>query len=209
MNNLEIVFLGGGGLALEMYDYMAQEGINIVGYCSPKEDETLKGILSWLGTEKEVHNPKFNYVIASGWIDVRKKMINFIQMENAKIFNFKSSKSHISSFAKLNEGFFIAPYACITGNPTIGKYCFMNIYSSISHHSQLGDNIVLNPGARIGGRCIVGNNTIMGANSSLLPETILGEDVEIGINTYPKKTVESNMLVMTKNQWVYLKKNQE
>lgn len=189
----EIALLGGGGLAIEILDYMQADGIKPVGYYSPTKDDFLSGILPWLGDERINFDERLFYMIASGYINIRQNMINFIEEKKIKVYTFKSSRSYVSSFAKIGEGSFIGPYSAITGNPVIGKYLLANLYSCICHHSIVGDNVVLGPGAKITGRCKVDNNVFMGINSSLLPESIIGSNVDIGINTFPNNRTKIKM----------------
>lgn len=194
------MLLGGGGLAIEILDYMSFDGIKPVGYYSPEKDDDLSGVLSWLGNEKDSYESRFTYVISSGYTHIRKMMIDFIEKNNLDVYTFISSQSYVSSLAEVGKGAVIAPYAAITGNPIIGKYLLANIHSSISHHSIVGDNVVVGPGARITGRCQLGSNVYMGANSCLLPETIIENDIDIGISTFPnnRAVLRSNTSVVGK-----------
>ncbi len=185
----EVALLGGGGLAIEIVDYMRMDGVAPVGYYSPEEDKFLTGILPWLGDERECVDTRLHYVVASGVINIRKKVISFIEANQLNVYSFLSSKSHLSEFARIGQGYFIAPFAAITGNPAIGKFAFINIHSSLSHHSIIGNNLVLGPGARITGRCIIEDNVYLGANSCLLPETTVKEGSDIGLNTFPSNRI--------------------
>ena len=200
-----IVLLGGGGLALEIYDYMRNEGICPLGYCSPDKGNNLNGVLDWLGNENDVHDKSFEYVIASGYISIRRLMIDFLLKNNSNIYSFISQKSYVSKFAKIGVGAVVLPFSTITGNPVIGNYVLVNNFASIHHDVQIGDNAVLSPGARIPGNCKVGENFFMGLNSCLAPETTVGDNVDISINTYMGKKVPSDVVVVSKSG-VFLKK---
>ena len=76
----EYVFLGGGGLALELYDCMSMEKKRIAGYYDLKENPKLSQYIPWLGDEYHATlNRKAHYVIASGIPSLRQKMIAFIE----------------------------------------------------------------------------------------------------------------------------------
>lgn len=194
----EIALLGGGGLAIEITDYMRTDGIDIVGYYSPSKESGLSGVLSWLGDENTAFEENLYYVLASGNIEIRQNMIAFLKNNNLKSYTFVSSRSHVSSFSKIGIGAFITPFVAITGNPVIGDYFFANAHSSVGHDTCIGSNVVLGPGARVCGWCNIGNDFSMGANASLLPRAKIGNNVEVAINTYPKKKVLSNTLVFSK-----------
>lgn len=192
-----IRLMGGGGLAIEIMDYLQSDGIFIEGYVAPEKDKWLSEHLLWLGSDEEGFDPQAGYVLASGTIEIRKKMISFLESKQANFFHYISSKSYVSSYSNFGKGVFIAPFAIVTGNPVIGDYFFANIHSGVAHHCVVGNNVVLGPGAKVNGNCVLGNNIILGSNASLLPSTRLGDDVEVGINTYPRKTVKKGKLIFS------------
>lgn len=200
-----IVLLGGGGLALELCDYLRNEGIKPIGYCAPKQESGLNGIIDWLGDENEAHNEKFEYLIASGKIEIRKMMIEFLMKNRAKISSFISRQSYVSRFAKIGVGAVVLPFAAITGNPIIGDFLLLNTFASIHHDVEIGANAVLSPGARIPGFCKIADNFFMGLNASLVPGTKIGENVDVSINAYIGKKVSSNMTVIAKTGVVFAK----
>lgn len=191
-----LVLLGGGGLALEMLDYLNQDGYSVYGYYAPEEDLSLSDHILWLGDERDAFDSKAQYIIASGLVSLREKMISFIEARKLSVFSFVSSKAWVSSFATIGKGCFITPFVSITGNPIIGSYFFANALSNVGHHCKTGTNVVIGPGARVNGHCILGNNVSLGANASLVPGTILEDNVEIGILTYPKKRIMNGSLVI-------------
>lgn len=193
----EFVLLGGGGLAIELLDYMIAEGKKPTGYYAPMEDSFLHGILPWLGSETEASERRFEYIIASGMVNIRVKIIEFLIMNGLEIGSFISNKSYISSFAEIGKGAVIAPSTLISGNPKIGGFFFLNAQSSVGHHAIVGDNVVVGPGVHITGHCKVGNNVSFGSNSSLIPHTRIGNNSEIAIGTFPKKKVADNRIVIS------------
>ena len=192
----EVALLGGGGLAIELLDYMIAEKKKPVGYYAPMEDDFFKGVLPWLGDEKDAYNKNFEYIVASGVINIRLKMINFIEHFGLVAGTFTSNKSYISSFSKIGKGAVILPNSMLTGNPIIGNWFFMNAQSVVGHHAILGNNIVIGPGVRVTGHCEVGDNVSFGANSALIPGTKIGSNSEIAICTFPKKKVKENKIVI-------------
>ena len=193
----EVALLGGGGLAIELLDYMIAEKKKPVGYYAPMEEDFFKGVLPWLGDEKDAYNKNFEYIVASGVINIRLKMINFIEHFGLVAGTFTSNKSYISSFSKIGKGAVILPNAMVTGNPIIGEYLFLNMQSAVTHDSIVGNNVVVNPGVHITGHCQIGDNVSFGANSSLLPGTKIGNNSEIAICTFSKKKVGENKIVVS------------
>ena len=193
---IEYAFLGGGGNALELYDYMKSEGKKIVGYYDLHENEKLNLYLDYLGDEhNEKLNEKIHYIIASGLIPIRRKIISFIEEKNLIAGSFISQRAYISSIAKFGKGFVVAPFAVCTGDASIGNYVYLNVYSLIGHGTVTGDNIIVGPGAMINGDSEIGNEIMIGANASMLQGSKIGSNVEIAIGTFPKKKIKNNIFV--------------
>ena len=190
----KIVFLGGNGLAIELYEYMKQDGINIFGYYAPRPD-TLSEWVPYLGDERYGFNADYSYVVACGLMPLRKKLITFIEENNLTTYTYISKKAYISSLATIGEGAQIVPNTVISGNPIIGKYVFVNAFGMIAHQSIVGNNVVLSPGVKITGNCNIGDNVMMGSNVSLIPGTRIENDVEIGIGAIPKRLVKTGKFV--------------
>lgn len=200
-----IVLLGGGGLALEIAEYMKAENIIPLGYCSPNKEKQMNSVLEWLGDEKDVHCNDFNYVIASGNMQIRKAMIAFLIKKEANVYSFISQRSQVSKLVKIGKGAVVLPFSSISGNAVIGDFLLLNTFASIHHDVEIGANAVLSPGARIPGFCKIADNFFMGLNASLVPGTKIGENVDVSINAYIGKKVSSNMTVIAKTGVVFAK----
>lgn len=190
----KVVFLGGNGLAIELYEYMKRDGIDIVGYYAPQPD-TLSEWVKYLGNENEDFDSSYSYVIACGLMPHRKKLIHFIEYNNLKTYTFISSEAHVSTMAQIGEGAQIVPGAIISGNPVIGKYVLVNACAMIAHQAAVGNNVVLGPGAKITGNCKIGNNVTFGSNVALIPGTRIEDNAEIGIGAIPKRVVKTGKFV--------------
>lgn len=181
--NDKIVFLGGGGFAMELVDYMFQDGLRPYGYCDTKENEALSGKqLVWLGDENQAHQDDYFYIMATGIIDVRLKLIRFLKNRNAKIFNYRSPKSHVSSYVKLGMGEVLCPGAVIAGDADVGPFYLGNVNSFIGHGAILGQNVVLSPGACALGLSMLGDSVFIGANGTALPHAKIYDGAIIGAN---------------------------
>lgn len=191
------MILGAGGFALEAYEYLASDGFSVSGYLSPEEDHTLSEYIKWLGNDDNGFDPNYKYVLGTGLVELRRKIINKFLKKKATFFSFIHSKSYVSKLATLGRGAFIAPNVSIVGNPRIGDFFFANVNSSVGHHSLIKDNVVLSPGSRVSGFCIIENNVSLATNSALVPKTKIGCNSEIGICTYPKRNVINDTIVFT------------
>lgn len=200
----EYVLLGGGGLAIEIAEYMLSEGYRLCGYYDPREDADSSAVMPYLGDERHKFSRNVHYIIGAGLISLRSKMISFIEANDLEVGTFISGRAYVSSLAKIGKGSVICPFAVVSGNPNVGNYVLMNIMSNVSHHAVVGNNVVVGPGARVNGHCVLGNNVTLGANAALIPGTKVANDAEIGILTYPRRNVRQNKFILSRpGQTVY------
>ena len=194
-------FLGGGGFAIELYEYMSSEGKTILGYYAQSESPELSEFIPWMGDMDKKSYEEFDreakYILAVRLIKYRDKMIRFMEKMNLEAGSFISSKAYRSRFAKLGKGIIAFPNAMITGNPVVGDFLFMDAFSIISHGDLMGNNIVIGPGVIVTGDSEIGNGVTFGVNSAILPGTKIGNNVEIAINTYPRRRVPDGSSIIS------------
>lgn len=197
----EYILLGGGGFAIELYQYMVSDGKKIKGYYAMEEDRELSKYIPWLGFEGEKTDTELDhsaqYIVAVRVLKLRKKLINFINEHNLIAGNFIHSSVYLSELAQIGKGIVAFPRAMITGNPIIGDYFFIDCLAMVSHGDVIGNNVVVGPAATITGDCIIGDNVTFGVNAAVLPGTKIGNNVEIAINSYPQRKVPDNSSVIT------------
>lgn len=172
--------LGGGGFAIELYGYMTSDGYDVAGYYAPEVDETTSSFMQYLGDERDSFSREYKYVIASGFVNIRKKIISFIEQNDLDVGNYISSLAFVSPLARYGLGIIAVPFSILTGNPTVGSYALLNCHACISHHCQTGDNIVLSPYAILCGHSNAGSNVTLGTSVTVIPDVSICDDVEIG-----------------------------
>lgn len=195
------IFLGGGGFAIELYEYMKADNVDIVGYYAQEENEELSSFIPWLGDMEKTNYNDFDreakYLLAVRLIKIREKFIQFIKEMELEAGTFISSKAYHSKLARIGKGAVVFPNAMITGNPKVGDYLFMDVFSVISHGDIMGNNIVIGPGVIVTGDSIIGDGVTFGVNSAILPGTQIGNNVEIAINSYPRRKVKAGSSIVT------------
>ena len=110
----------------------------------------------------------------------------------------------------INESSFIHPQAAVTGNVTIGKYCYIgpgaairgdwgqiiiedgcNVQENCTIHMFPGVTVVLKAGAHIGHGAIIhgatiGKNCLIGMNAVIMDNVILGDECIVGALSFIK-----------------------
>ena len=195
------IFLGGGGFAIELYEYMQVDNLNIIGYYAQGKNDELSKLIPWLGDMDTTPYEKFDrgakYILAVRLIKYRDKMIQFMEKMDLEPGTFISSKAYYSKLAKIGKGAIVFPNAMVTGNPIVGDYLFMDVFSVISHGDIIGDNTVIGPGVIVTGDSEIGSGVTFGVNSAILPGTKIGNSVEIAINSYPGRRVPDGSTILT------------
>lgn len=194
-------FLGGGGFAIELYEYMSAEGKNVIGYFAQENNPELSQYIPWLGdmdnTPYDNFDRKGKYILAIRLIKFRDKVIKFMEDMDLEAGSFISKLAYYSKYAQIGKGAVVFPNAMITGNPVVGDFLFMDAFSIISHGDVMGSNIVIGPGVIITGDSEIGDGVTFGVNSAILPGTVIGSNVEIAINTYPNRRVPDGSSILT------------
>lgn len=194
-------FLGGGGFAIELYEYMSSEGKNVLGYYAQADSPELSRYIPWMGDMDKTPFAEFDrtaqYILAVRLLKYREKMIRFMEQMELPAGSFISSKAYYSKFATIGKGAVAFPNAMITGNPVVGDFLFMDAFSIISHGDLIGKNIVIGPGVIVTGDSTIGDGVTFGVNSAILPGTKIGNNVEIAINTYPRRRVPDGSSILT------------
>lgn len=214
MKSNKLFFLGGGGFATELYEYMLSDGIAVSGYYSREDNAALSKYIPWKGdiekcTPEEIDKDA-QYIVAVRLLKYREKMFDIIAEKGLIAGSYISKKAYFSKLASLGKGAVVFPFAMVSGDAKAGDFLFMDTYSIISHGDMIGNNVVVGPAAVITGDCVIGNNVTFGVNSAVLPGTKIGDNTEIAINTYPQRRVAANSRIISlpgKNFGVDLNKN--
>ena len=90
-------FLGGGGFAIELYEYMSAEGKNVVGYYAQEDSPGLSQFIPWLGDMDKTPYDKFDregkYILAIRLIKYRDKVIRFMEEMDLEAGSFISRQA--------------------------------------------------------------------------------------------------------------------
>ena len=129
------------------------------------------------------------------------KLLTLYEMSCPKKTGIDSLAS-ISQSAKVGEGCYVGPFACIEDGAVIGNNVYIHPHVTVGCNAKIGDNCIIYPHVTVYHDCIIGNNCILHAGSVIgadgfgfapsaqgfekIPQigiVILEDDVEIGANT--------------------------
>ena len=203
-----IIIIGAGGLAKELYayikDYIKKGFIN---------DITIKGFLvdyvehydnlnvpvPYLG---KIRSYKFCHddycVVAIGENPGRQQVLKILIDKEANFYSYIHSSCFISDSSSIDEGVTICPFSIVNADADIGKHCLINIYCSIGHDAVLGDFGILSPYSTINGRAKAGINLYMGTKATIHPDIVIGDNCIISAHSYVKTNKGNNYILHNK-----------
>jgi sugar O-acyltransferase (sialic acid O-acetyltransferase NeuD family) len=199
---MNLVIIGGGGLAREIYD------LALVCY-GHLPDFKIKGFLSIEQTNvEELGYPKIisnssDYVIeeedvffcAIGEVVRRKKVVEKILNKGGTFINLIHPTAIISPSVQLGIGIAIKSYCVISSDVTIGnftflqssvimghdvkigKFCQVNSFSFFAGYVEIGDCVTVNAGAKLIQNVKVEEEAVVGMGSVVLTKVKKGTTV--------------------------------
>jgi len=212
----EIYIIGASGFASEVTEYILDNNdYKIKGYFDIQEDNYKKYNYKapFMGDERKfVFTKGDNVVIAitdyklrnSIYLNLKEKGVNFPSIIHKSAF--------ISQSTHIGEGAVICPFVTLTSNVTIGKNFHANMYSYVAHDCVIGDNVTFSPSVKCNGNVVIEDNVYIGTGTIIyqgkLDEPLqIGKGTVISAGTVVTKSVQDNIVLMTKLKNIVLPKN--
>jgi len=179
MNKKKSYIFGNEGFAKEIFDQVFSVTLKeFGGFIVLKNDRAF--VLTESGTQPFLYPDNVEFIIGTGSKKWRKLfMQHFLDKYPASINHFPNivhSTAYISKLADTGIGNTFCPFSLINGNPVIGNFNNINVYSTVSHDCLVGDYNILSPYSGIMGRCTIGSNNFFGANCVITPDVNIGDD---------------------------------
>ena len=208
MGNL--VFIGGGGFFLELYDYIEHDS-------SFRQNYTIKGVLDDVKTQKDFALPHLggtaDYVLAPEDVFLvtlgnplhREKLYKEFKQRGARFVTYIHPLAHVAKTAFIDEGTIIAPYSIVNAKAAIKANVAVNVHCSVGHESNLGQSSVLSPYSAVNGNAVVGEQCFLGTRATVFPKMVLGDKSIVDSHSYVKSHVESKSIVSLRGEYVVVK----
>jgi sugar O-acyltransferase (sialic acid O-acetyltransferase NeuD family) len=180
---MDVIILGTGGLAKELWGMLTHMGENVLGFVSEGMefvgesfcDLPVLGDDDWLLDQRQ-----FNLVIGNGNPAVRRKIALKFSDSSHRFPSFVHPASTI--FGKLNYqgGVTIMPGCVIQPSVSIGRYTHINMGVTIGHDVAIGECCVINHNAGISGNVRIGNEVLIGAGATVIEAHTIYSDSIVG-----------------------------
>ncbi|RBA29127.1 NeuD/PglB/VioB family sugar acetyltransferase [Flavobacterium tibetense] len=188
-----IVLIGGGGHCLSVIDVVEQQGkYNILGILDSNPNvKTLLGYPVLGGDEliPEMASQGVFFLITVGQIksvELRKKIANILDKNNAQLAKVISPLSYVSKHAKIKDGTIIMHHALVNAMAKVGKHCIINSKADIEHGVVIEDFCHISTAAVVNGDAKVGKETFIGSNAVLAQSIEVKSNSVIGAGTFVK-----------------------
>lgn len=134
------------------------------------------------GLKFQSNLPKYDFFIAIGNNEIRKKIYQKILENGFKIVNLIHKSALISPSASIEEngGILIMPYVVVNARAKIEKGVILNTSSVIEHECVVGEFSHVSVGAKCAGNVKIGKNCFLGINSCVLPNLSLADSSILG-----------------------------
>lgn len=199
---MNLVIIGAGGLAREVYDlanivFEKDKNFSIKGFLS-KEDTGISamGYPSILGNSENYKIEDGDvFFCAIGNVNVRKKAVENILAKGGKFINLIHPTVQLSPSVKLGVGIAIKSFCVIASDVSIGDYtyfqssvilghdvkigafCHVNSFAFFAGNVQLQDLVTVNAGAKILQNIRVETQAIIGMGSVVIQKVKQGTTV--------------------------------
>lgn len=193
---MEIIIIGTGGMAKELWGMLTDMGETVVGFIA--EDNDLKSLfrsslcgLPILGSDSTFvdERPACDVVIANGSPRVRRKIRDFYQGSAHRFPHFVHPMAQVFGRVIIGGGSTIMPGGVIQPDTKIGRYVHINMGATIGHDVTIGDYSVINHNAGISGNVRIGAGVLIGAGATIIEGNSIGDGATVGAGAVVTKDV--------------------
>ncbi|WP_075618322.1 acetyltransferase [Paenisporosarcina indica] len=176
---MNIILIGDSGHAKVITDCVHSiESFKVVAKLDDKytEKHFVEGLIR--GPLNILHELKIEYsakiLIAIGGNNIRKKIIDNLNLQDNDLISIVHENTTISDSAKIGEGTIVMPGVVINADARIGKHVILNTNCVIEHDCVVGDYSHVSPGSILTGGVTVGEGSHIGAGSTIIPMKSIG-----------------------------------
>lgn len=191
----KVVIVGEGGHSKVIRDIiLAQQEYEVIAvlddkYQCLKKERIYYGPISSIEVllEKEF----FQLVIAIGDNEIRKRIVEEIQLDDSFYGTFIYPTAVISESAQIGYGTVVMPNAVINADARIGNHVIVNTAAVIEHDNVISNFVHVSPKAALTGTVTVKEGTHIGAGAVVIPGMTIGEWSIIGAGSTVVRDIPS------------------
>lgn len=186
-----VVIIGTGGLAKEIWGMLTDMGVGVLGFVARVVDYgehycglPVLGDDDWLAEQKGL-----NAVIANGDPVTRLRIHERFRDLPIKFPSFVHPAATIFNDVLWRGGCVIMPGGVIQPNVRIGFGTHINMGVTIGHDVTIGNYCVVNHNAGISGNIIIADGVLVGAGATLIEHHTIGNGATVGAGAVLTKDI--------------------
>lgn len=177
----KVIFVGAGEYAESVYDSMAKEEYDLIGFVDEYKKGYHMGKPILAATIEEVFNFRdYAYFISIGDTEPRKRQFEAVKRLGLETINIIDKTALISDSVKIGTGNFIGKMAVINIGTVIGDNNMVNSKSLIEHHCTIMNHTRIATAAVMNGDVVVEDGAYLGSMACCIGQQRLGEFSIIG-----------------------------
>lgn len=181
---MKIIIIGDGGHSKVIQEIIQSiKGYKIVAILDDRYSHVteIEGIVySPLYYFKHMMTQQTKVIIAIGNNQVRKKIVQRLQLPLDAYLPLIHPTAFVSPSAKIGFGTVVMPGAFITAKVKIGNHAIINTGAIVEHESRLADYVHLSPNATLTGNVSVDEGVHIGASATVIPSITIQEWSTVG-----------------------------
>lgn len=190
---MDIVILGTGGLAKEIYGMLCDMKIDIAGFVAKDQVGGFFMGLPILGDDNWLCRQKgLSAIIAIGTPVIRQAIHERFMNYPVSFPSFVHPDAKIYKNVTWRSGCIVQPGGVIQTDVKIGFGTYINMGVTIGHDTAIGDYCVINHNAGISGNVTIGNNVLVGAGATIIENHCIGDSSTIGAGAVLTKDMPSS-----------------
>ncbi len=199
----KLIIIGCGGTAEMIADLFIHDSIyDVIAFSAEKRFAPQifmgKPVIEYEVLDKEFPNTEYSFFVAIGESNLNQLRYRFYSEMIRKGYqaaSFISSKSSISSYAKIGNHCFIAENVVAHAGCTIGDNVIILPNCYIGHHSVIESHTFFSAGVNISGFSHINEFTFLGTGSSISNCINIGKGSVIGIGAVCSSDIGTNEIV--------------
>ncbi len=179
---LPLVIMGAGGLARELYGWMAAAGqadlpVAFVQHDAPAQPQ-------WQGVPicrvADLKGP-VRYLLAVGAPATKRRLTAEADALGWQAQAYVHSTALVGLQSSLGRGTLVLPYCTVSSSARIGDFVTMNCRAAVGHDSVVGDYTTLLGSNCVNGNVQVGKDVVLGAACVIHPSRRIGDRATVGM----------------------------
>lgn len=205
-NYKKVKIIGAGGFAMELAEYIEDnnrhlgEKILIEGFFDFDDKSYSENEFNapFLGSEKDYDfTNDDNVLIAIGDLEIRNKVIDYLENTTVNIVSFVHHSSIVASSSNIGKGTIICPFCIVGGMAVLGDYNLINYQCAIPHNCEVDDRNVFSPNVQLTGYTKVGSNNFFGVSTGTMPSIVIGNNNKVQAGLLVTKNIANNSIVFS------------